>query len=67
MKHLHDEFLVDLTVDGHKHNVLLEDLTPDTPYSIYIEAKARTGSTTSIKRVFTTTKFGKKSKRFLRM
>ncbi|XP_061563085.1 interleukin-31 receptor subunit alpha-like [Cololabis saira] len=48
---------LNLTVDGQKRDIFLKDLTPDTSYILYIEAKSLTGSTTSQKRSFITQRF----------
>ncbi|XP_072219006.1 interleukin-31 receptor subunit alpha-like [Leuresthes tenuis] len=47
---------LNVTVGG-KNYVLLEDLTPDTQYTVYVEAKAHTGKTRSKERIFRTTLF----------
>ncbi|KAM4522375.1 interleukin-31 receptor subunit alpha-like isoform 2-T2 [Odontesthes bonariensis] len=46
---------LNVTVDGNY--VFLKDLTPDTQYTVYVEAKAHTGKTRSKERIFRTTLF----------
>ncbi|CAB1425833.1 unnamed protein product [Pleuronectes platessa] len=47
-------FLLDVTVDNKKRDVILKDLKPDTQYSIYIEATASTGTSKSSQSFFKT-------------
>ncbi|XP_038583795.1 interleukin-31 receptor subunit alpha-like [Micropterus salmoides] len=49
--------LLNVTVDGTKQGILLEDLNPDTQYNVYVRATALTGATKSTDRVFETKTF----------
>lgn len=51
-------FFPDVTVDSTKQDVLLENLTPDTTYSIYVVASALTGTSVSEEKLFKTKRFG---------
>ncbi|XP_017267273.1 interleukin-6 receptor subunit beta isoform X2 [Kryptolebias marmoratus] len=49
--------LLNITIDGKKHDIVLKDLKPEMQYSVTVEAKGHDGTTTSRKRFFTTKKF----------
>lgn len=51
-------FVLDLTVDGKKQEILLEDLKPETHYSVYVVAWTLTGSNKSNDMSFKTKRFG---------
>lgn len=46
-------------MDNKTRNVSLKDLSPDTQYTVNVDARALTGISTSSDEKFTTTKFGK--------
>lgn len=52
-------FLPGVTVNSTEQFISLKDLKPDTQYSVYVKATARTGSTKSSDTLFKTTRFGK--------
>lgn len=56
--HFFNGFLSDVTVDSKTRNVSLKDLSPDTQYTVNVDARALTGITTSSDEKFTTKKFG---------
>ncbi|XP_013875442.1 interleukin-31 receptor subunit alpha isoform X2 [Austrofundulus limnaeus] len=49
--------LLNVTVDGTKHDIFLKDLQPGTQYSVSVEAKGHDGTTTSRNSFFITQKF----------
>ncbi|GLD49584.1 interleukin-31 receptor subunit alpha-like protein [Lates japonicus] len=49
--------VLNVTVDRSKQDILLQDLKPDTQYSVYVTATALTGTTKSIERLFKTKRF----------
>lgn len=51
-------FPLDLTVDGKQQEILLEDLKPETHYSVFVVAWALTGSNRSNDMNFKTKRFG---------
>lgn len=51
-------FVLDISVDGKNHNIILKDLKPETQYSVSVEAKGHDGTTMSKKSFFTTKKNG---------
>ncbi|XP_037541110.1 interleukin-6 receptor subunit beta-like [Nematolebias whitei] len=53
---LHEGSLLNITVDGKSHNIILKDLKPETQYSVFVEAKGHDGTTMSKKSFFTTKK-----------
>lgn len=63
--HFFNGFLPDVTVDNKTRNVSLNDLSPDTQYTVNVDARALTGISTSSEEKFTTKKFGKWSLRAL--
>lgn len=52
-----DVLYLNVTVDGKMRNVSLKDLSPDTQYTVNVDARALTGISTSSDEKFTTTKF----------
>ncbi|XP_013765808.1 interleukin-31 receptor subunit alpha-like isoform X3 [Pundamilia nyererei] len=52
-----DVLYLNVTVDGKMRNVSLKDLSPDTQYTVNVDARALTGISKSIDEKFTTTKF----------
>ncbi|XP_014193329.1 interleukin-6 receptor subunit beta isoform X1 [Haplochromis burtoni] len=52
-----DVLYLTVTVDNKTRNVSLKDLSPDTQYTVNVDARALTGISTSSDEKFTTTKF----------
>ncbi|XP_004550537.3 interleukin-6 receptor subunit beta isoform X4 [Maylandia zebra] len=52
-----DVLYLNVTVDGKMRNVSLKDLSPDTQYTVNVDARALTGISKSSDEKFTTTKF----------
>lgn len=54
-------FPADVSADGTQHEMVLKALTPETQYSVYVEAATLTGRRKSQESFFKTQKLGEES------